>query len=323
MEPAPITGRQKAVTKVIGVVLTSLSAAGRLHPVSRSWRDGIELYRDVPYVQGYGRPQHLDVYRPARRDGPLPVLLYIHGGGFSLLSKSTHWMFGYGFARQGYLVFSIDYTLSGEAPFPAALRDAAAALAFVQERAAFYGGDPARIALAGESAGANLALALTVAQCWERPEPYAADVFARAGEYGPVRAVLPACGMLQVSDPERYLRDETLPAWIRDRIAVVCRRYLPDASGDPDSFALADPLCVLESDAAPARPLPPILAVCGDRDPVQDDSRRLDGALRERGNAGGVRWYPGGIHAFHAFIWQEGSRAAWDDQLRFLREWMD
>ncbi len=319
MSESHITGRQQAVTTLISATLTSLALGGRTHPMSRRWLDDVEVFADIPYRDEF-EPQHkLNVYRPKDMDGPLPVLMYVHGGGFGLLSKDTHWMFGAGFARQGYVVFSIDYTLSGTAPFPAACIDTFAAWRWIVANAFHYDGDATRTVIAGESAGANLALALTLAMCWERPEPWAKEVFDLAGEVGLPRAVLPACGMLQVSDPERYLTQEHIPAWMRDRIAVVCRRYLPDATGDPDRFALADPLRFLEEADPPDRPLPPMMAICGTRDPIKDDTRRLADALERYPVASEVRWYQGGIHAFHAFIWRKSARGAWEDQLRFLR----
>ncbi|MCO4771037.1 MAG: alpha/beta hydrolase, partial [Deltaproteobacteria bacterium] len=232
MSSPHITGRQKAVTQVISATLTSLAYGGKVHPTSRRWMDDVEVFENIPYKNGFG-PQHkLNVYKPKNQTGPLPVMFYVHGGGFSLLSKDTHWMFGAGFARQGYVVFSIDYTLSGEEPFPAAVKDTFAAYEWVAERALHYDGDVSRMVVSGESAGANLSLALVMAMCWKRPEPWAQGVWETAGRIGVAKAALPACGMLQVSNPERYLAQTDIPAWMRDRIAVVCRRYLPDASGE-------------------------------------------------------------------------------------------
>src|SRR5262249_8451053 len=153
-----------------------------------------------------GRDHHrLDVYRPLRerRSAPWPVVLYVHGGGFRILSKDTHWMMGLAFARNGYLVFNINYRLAPRHPFPAALSDAADAYAGVARNAASFGGDLSRLVVAGESAGANLAAALAVAACYRRSEPWSRTVW----DTGLVpRAALPACGILQVSDTERFSR---------------------------------------------------------------------------------------------------------------------
>ena len=118
-------------------------------------------------------------------------------------------------------------------------------------------------------------------------------------------------------EAERYLSRPELPTWIRSRIAAVCQSYLPEQGGDPDRRALADPLVFLEQASLPERPLPAMLAVCGDRDPVADDTRRLGEALKRYPVPSGAPFYPG-HHAFHAFIWQEGAKAAWADQLAFL-----
>lgn len=308
----PIYSRMVSVAMDVG--LNSLSRLGKLHPESRMIRQGVEVQRDVPYLPS-GDPIHrLDIYRPAGVTGPLPVLLYVHGGGFRILSKESHWMFGYGFARQGYLVFNVNYRLAPRYPFPAALEDVSAALSWVLDHAEAEGGDLSRLAYAGESAGANLILSLMIAGAWPRPEPFAQAVYARDPR---PKVVLPACGMLQVSEAERYLSRPELPTWIRSRIAAVCQSYLPEQGGDPDRRALADPLVFLEQASLPERPLPAMLAVCGDRDPVADDTRRLGEALKRYPVPSGAPFYPG-HHAFHAFIWREGAKAAWADQLAFL-----
>ena len=83
------------------------------------------------------RPEHLlDIYRSTVHPPPWPVVLYVHGGGFRILSKDTHWLMGLIFARRGYLVFNINYRLAPRHTFPAALQDAAAAYAWVVRHAA-------------------------------------------------------------------------------------------------------------------------------------------------------------------------------------------
>src|ERR1700679_136863 len=116
-------------------------------------RHGVERIANVTYGAQGSSAHTLDVYRPiARQESPLPVVLYIHGGGFRILSKDTHWVMGLAFARRGYLVFNINYRLAPRHPFPAAVEDAAAALLWVRANAAAFGGDPSRIVVAGESA---------------------------------------------------------------------------------------------------------------------------------------------------------------------------
>lgn len=304
-------------SKSIDWGLNGLSALGRLHPKGRALMQEAEVIRDVAY--GPDPIHRLDIYRPKGVKGPLPTLLYVHGGGFRILSKDSHWIFGYGFAAMGFAVFSINYRLAPTHPFPAALEDTALALGWLAEHAKEYQADLGRLVYAGESAGANLVSSLTLAGCWERPEPLAQRVWALGLR---PKAVLPACGMLQVSDGERYLRRTDLPEWVRGRIKVICEGYLPSPSDDVEANTLADPVCFFERAGAPDRPLPAMLSVCGEADPIREDSDRLSAALTRFGQDDAVRWYPGG-HAFHAFFWRTSARRSWEDTQSFLERHVD
>ena len=241
----------------------------------------------------------------------------MHGGGFRILSKDTHWVMALAFARRGFVVFNVDYRLAPRHPFPAALDDLSRAYAWVVAHAAEHGADVGRLVLAGESAGANLVTALTAAACFARDEPYARRVF----ETGVVpRAVLPACGLHQVSDPGRFARRKpTLSRFLVDRIEEVSTAYLRhhDDHAAP-VMDLADPLRLLERDDAPARALPPFFLTCGTADPILDDTRRLHAALTRRGVASEARYYPGEPHAFHAMVFRERAREHWRDTWDFL-----
>lgn len=293
---------------------------GKLHPLSRPDRHGVEVLRDIPYGTA-GHAHLLDVYRPRDATGPMPAVLYIHGGAFRILSKDTHWIMALAFARAGYVVFNINYRLAPRHPFPAALEDAAAALEWVAQHGAEYGADPARIAFAGESAGGNLVSALTLATCFERDEPFAR----RAFDTGIVpRAWLPYCGVLDVSDLSRFRRRwPDMSAFIHDRLVETRLAYLgaePARHGAMLDFA--DPVRWLEGEAAPDRPLPPCFAMCGTADPLIDDTQRLEKALGARGTACEVHYYPGELHAFHAMVWRKNARHCWTHTFRFLERHM-
>jgi acetyl esterase len=293
----------------------SAASLGRLHPKARPEAHGVELVPDVAYRPGGARDHLLDVYRPMHREGPLPVVLYVHGGGFRLLSKDTHWVMGLAFARRGYLVFNINYRLAPEHPFPAAIDDVCAAYGWVAENAAQYGGDVGRLALAGESAGANLVTSLAVATSYARPEPWAKvawDASARP------RAVVAACGVLQVTDPERFRRRKAhLSPFVHDRIQEVYNAYIGSGRERGDDLDLADPLLVIER-AAPERPLPPFYAPVGTRDPLLDDTRRLKAALDRHGVPCEASYYEGELHAFHAAVFRPNARRCWRETYAFL-----
>jgi acetyl esterase len=97
------------------------------------------------------------VYAPSGEPG-LPVVVFFHGGGFCIGSVTSHDPVARKIAEQvGCIVVSVEYRLAPEHPFPAAYEDAYAAYAWVAAHAAELGGDPSRVAVAGDSAGGSLA----------------------------------------------------------------------------------------------------------------------------------------------------------------------
>lgn len=310
---------------VVDGFFNAASRMGRLHPQSKPARHAVEHVRDVAYQES-GRKEHLlDVYKPVhattavrhrRYSGPpWPIVFYVHGGGFRILSKDTHWIMGLGFARRGFVVFNVSYRLAPKHRYPAAIEDVCNAFAWVVQNASQWGGDPSRIVLAGESAGANLVTSLAVALAYERKEPFAKTAFAT----GVVpRAVVPACGVFQVTDMERLRRRKPrMSSFIADRLAEVEHAYL-GRGPYTTSLDLADPLLVFERGEKPARPIPPFFLPVGTKDPLLPDTRRLAEALRAMGVAAEDVYYPGELHAFHALVMREVARRCWSDTFRFL-----
>jgi acetyl esterase len=253
----------------------------------------------------------------------------VHGGAFHLLSKDTHWLMGLVFARFGYLCVNISYRLAPKHPYPAAIEDTCAAYRWLAANVRELGGDPNRVAVAGESAGGNLITALTLAACQPRPEPWAREVYDT--NLVP-RAALPFCAILEVSRPERFSqRKPGLPRWIDGMLRDATASYLHGHSHEPsEATELADPLRLIEDavgiEASPRasfpRDLPAFFAPVGTRDPLLDDTRRLEAALRALGVPIEARYYPGGIHAFHALVWDPAARRCWRDALAFLDRYM-
>jgi acetyl esterase len=311
--------RRRAGALIVDNSFRGMAHLGRLHPRAQPHRHRVQVVRDVPYGasgQG-GQAEHhtLDIYRPIDEKGPLPVVLYIHGGGFRILSKDTHWLMGLAFARRGYLVFNINYRLAPRHPFPAGLMDCCAAYRWLCENARAYGGDLGRLVLAGESAGANLVTALSVLTSYRRQEPWARAVFDAGVK---PKVVLPACGILQVSDTERFGRRRRLPVWMMDYLKGVSAAYLSGAADAGGPMELADPLLLLERGEAPDHPLPAFFAPVGTKDPLLDDTRRLKAALDRLGAVCEARYYPGEVHAFHALVWRKNARQCWQESYRFL-----
>ena len=104
------------------------------------------------------------IYTPVNASGPLPVIVYYHGGGFVIANNATYDASARMLAKEvGAVVVSAEYSKAPEHKFPASHDDAIAAYKWVTQNAASVGGDPARIAVAGESAGGNLAINVGVA----------------------------------------------------------------------------------------------------------------------------------------------------------------
>jgi acetyl esterase/lipase len=235
------------------------------------------VYGEVP---GY-RPLELDLHLPPD-DGPHPVIVHVHGGGWRRGSR-RHPLpaLGPGFyddlAGQGFAVAAVDYRLSGEALFPAPLEDVRTAIGWVRDNADSYGLDAGRVFLWGDSAGGHLALlaALTEAKV-------------------PSRKVQGVVAWFPVTDLAR------LPDDIMDAGGV------PDhGPGSREALLLGAPASEVPDLARQASPVahasaaaPPVLLMHGAADdmvpPVQ--SIRLAEALRAAAATVRLELVPGATH---------------------------
>lgn len=119
---------------------------------------GVEALRDIEYAKVDEHSLLLDIYRPEKIEQPLPVIVWIHGGGWRGGSRTI--CRALPMSGQGYAVVSIDYRLSGQASFPAQIHDCKAAIRWIRAHARKYGFDPERIGVWGSSAGGHLAALL-------------------------------------------------------------------------------------------------------------------------------------------------------------------
>jgi epsilon-lactone hydrolase len=226
------------------------------------------------------------------------VVLYFHGGGYSLGSARSHRNLGKRIAFEARArVVLPDYRLAPEHPFPAAVEDAVASYRWLLAS----GVEPERIAVAGDSAGAGLALALLVS-------------LRDAG------APLPACAVLLSPFADLECRGDSYvtmaaldPIVSREMGLGMGRLYV----GDHDP---SDPL------ASPARArldgLPPLLLQVGSEEVVLDDARTIARRAREAGVAAQLDVWPGMVHVWHLFAsaLEEGRRAI-EALASFVRQW--
>jgi len=123
----------------------------------------IELIKDIPYCADGHKLHRLDILRLKKRPkGPMPVIVWIHGGGFVGGSKTSGYQRLERFVRRGYLCATIDYRFAYEKRFPAQLQDCKCAIRFLRAHAGKYRLDPKHIGVWGGSAGGNLVSMLGV-----------------------------------------------------------------------------------------------------------------------------------------------------------------
>jgi acetyl esterase len=162
-----------AAFKDIPVEKSSAQAARKLHTPTDAVKQVIKEFsvavpaaqvdtagRDIPVSGGN---IHLRVYTPKAGKAPFPVIVYYHGGGFVIANLDVYDASAQGLAEQvGAVVVSVAYRLAPEHKFPTAHEDAFAAYSWVVQHAADLKGDPKKIAVVGESAGGNLATAVSI-----------------------------------------------------------------------------------------------------------------------------------------------------------------
>ncbi len=130
---------------------------------------GIIAAEEVVYRTLANRQLHLDIYRPAK-PGKHPALMMIHGGGWRSGNKSMEHPMAQRISLNGYVTVSVEYRLSLEAKYPAAIHDIKAAIRFIKDNAEKYGIDTTRIAIEGESAGGQLAMLVAMTHGVEKLE---------------------------------------------------------------------------------------------------------------------------------------------------------
>lgn len=131
-------------------------------PVKDSIPAGVVAFRDLVYAHmpetPFGaRDLHLDVFRP-EEEGSLPALVLVHGGGWRAGDRSMQVPLAQMIASRGFVTVTVEYQLSLEAKFPAAVHNIKAAIRWMRANAEKYGIDPDRIAIGGASAGGQLAM---------------------------------------------------------------------------------------------------------------------------------------------------------------------
>lgn len=240
---------------------------------------GVTSERDIAY-DAADPVARLDVHKPARTkaDARLPVLVWIHGGGFVSGDKSHVAPFLKIFAAEGVVAVGINYALAPEVGYPAPLTHIDAALAWVQASIAGQGGDPARVVLAGDSAGAQLAAQVAAAVT---DAAYAAQLGLKPSlKPQALRGVLLYCGFFDVVS---LIRQRGFGGML---VRTLVRAYL--GTVDP-----ADPRLAAYAPAAHvSAAFPPAFITVGNGDPLDPQSRSLAARLTALGVSVETLFYP-------------------------------
>ncbi|MBD5656246.1 MAG: alpha/beta hydrolase [Candidatus Eremiobacteraeota bacterium] len=230
-------------------------------------------------IEGPAGPLLLRIYTP-QGTAPFPVVLYYHGGGFVIANLDTYDASPRSLANgTGAIVVSVAYRQAPEFPFPAAPDDAFAAYRWVLANAASIGGDPKRVAVAGESAGGNLATVVTM----------------RAMHHNammPLHQLLvyPVTNFVKGPPPPSYTENPTTIPLATPDLTWFGKYYLatPSQAMNP----LASPLHGALAGMSPAT------IINADLDPLRDDGATYAGALKAAGVKVTRTVYRGVTHEF-------------------------
>ena len=236
---------------------------------------------------------------------PLPGLVYLHGGGWTLFDLDTHdrVMREYA-ARADVVVAGIDFARAPETPFPGQIEECVAVIAWLAREGKAWGIDPNRLAIGGDSAGANIALA-TLLTLRDSGKP-----LLQAGvlNYGVYDCDLDRPSYRAFGDGSYVLSTE--------RMAWFWSNYVSEPNDR--SHPLASPL------RAELQGLPPLFLVISACDILYDENLAMAHRLREAGVEVETRTYPGTIHAFLEAVAVAGvAGRAFDDGAAWLRHHFD
>jgi acetyl esterase/lipase len=221
----------------------------------------------------------LRIYTPAG-NGPFPVLVFYHGGGWVICNLETHDPVCRSLANAARcVVVSVDYRLAPEHRFPAAADDCYAATQWALSNATLINGDSARVAVGGDSAGGNLAAVVTL---MARDRNAAVPIF-QLLVYPVTDYFIPGTpSYRQNADGYFLTRDDMVWFW---------NHYLNDAAEAANPYA-----CPLRATSQAG--LPPALVITAEFDPLRDEGEMYAARLRESGVTAQLVHYEGMIHGF-------------------------
>lgn len=270
--------------------------------------------RNIRYAQGPGQNYlELDVYWNDSKS-PQPVIVLIHGGAWLAGSKnlSESQLIAWHVANQGYVTFTVNYRLIPTYQVQDCIKDVFGAVVWAKEHAAEFGGDPARVGVAGFSAGAHLAA--MVAAAGDRT-----DIFPPTGNTGSkydasVRAAADFYGVYDMSNapPDIF----PLPAWMNRTFYRLV--YSGDPKKNEEYGKKISPVTYVSGKT------PPQLVLCGDADRLHlyPQSVAYVEALKKAGSPVEFITVKNADHSFNVQYWTEESKNAYQAMIAFLDRYL-
>lgn len=248
----------------------------------------VEVIRDINYQAGGSRAR-LDIYRPRGVDlHEAPVLVQIHGGGWTIGDKSQQGLILMNrMAQLGWVCVAINYRLAPKHPFPAQIIDVKKAIAWTREHIASYGGDPSYLIVTGGSAGGHLASLAALTPNLAAYQPGFEEADTR------VQGCVPFYGVYDLAGAT----GDAAAIAMRDRF-LAPRVFRTDPRTDLAAFELASPLSHVSSDA------PDFFVIHGEHDGLVSVRQARTFVERLRAVSGGIVSYlelPSTQHAFEVF----------------------
>jgi acetyl esterase len=250
-------------------------------------------------VEGPAGSIPVRVYHPGN-ERPLPALVYIHGGGWVVGSIDTHDKIMRLLAiRSGAAVIGVDYRLAPEHKFPTAVHECHAVIAHIGDHGDDWGVDPGCLAIGGDSAGANMAMAVALSLRDTQP-----------GRLSLLLLIYGVFGLRDSSSRRLFGRGEAGLSCKDMEYYVDCYTRGPEDLHD----------CRFNTLSADLRGLPPAFIAAAALDPLLDDSVAMQALLEEAGVASRLRIYEGVLHGFlHYTRILDAANAAIDDAAEAIR----
>lgn len=272
----------------------------------------VTINRDIAIPTKDAPPASIDVYQPKQPSAaPLPIIMWVHGGGFISGSKEQVGDYAIMLAHEGYVVASLDYTLAPGAKYPTPIQQGNAALQYLSDNAESWGGDKTRIFVGGDSAGSHIASSLAALQT--NPDLANALGLTPAIPAANLRGVLLFCGLYNMST-------------VGATGFPFLRTFLWSYTGYRD-WMMFPQIDQLSTTLQVTSAYPPTFLTVGDADPFQSQAFELETVLRQHGVSVTTRyWNDTGAGLGHEYQFDftlPEANVTFSDTLAFLSKYAE